>query len=332
MPTLFFFLLLTAIISLIVGLIKPSAFTKIFKKEMARKKLTAIFGTAIIIFLLGIGFTASDVPKTTENKSENTINKNVETTQENIISKEEEASSTPEDVTKNNEQNNQDNNYPLYQVTSVVDGDTIKVNIDGTIKTLRLIGIDTPETVDPRKPVQCFGLEASNRTKQLLLNKKVRLEADPSQGELDKYSRLLRYVYLEDGTFFNKKMITDGYAYEYTYNTSYKYQTEFKQAQIDAKNSKLGLWADGACATQTTTTPPPSTPPQVTTPVVNTSPPVDNTETNIYNCSSNTYNCTNFTTHAEAQAVYDYCFSQVGKDIHKLDGSDNDGLACETLP
>ena len=301
---------------------------------MSRKKLTAIFSTAIIIFLLGIGFTADDVPKTTENKTEdNVVNNNIESIQDNIVINEEQRNNTPEDIVQNNEQNNQDNSSPLYQVTAVVDGDTIKVNIDGTVKTLRLIGIDTPETVDPRKPVQCFGVEASNRTKELLLNKKVRLEADPSQGELDKYSRLLRYVYLEDGTFFNKKMITDGYAYEYTYNTPYKYQVEFKQAQVDAKNSKLGLWADSACNTQTTATPPPSTPPP-TTPIVNNTTPTNTTppaSTNTYNCGSNTYNCTDFSTHAEAQAVYDYCFSQIGKDIHRLD-SDGDGQACENLP
>lgn len=326
MPTLFFFLMLTSLISLIIGLVKPSAFTKIFKKEITRKKLTAIFGTAVIIFFLGIGFTAGDTKKAVQDKPQENVVTNIEPIQENIIPNEEQTSSTSETNNQENVQNNPDNSSPLYQVTAVVDGDTIKVNIDGTVKTLRLIGIDTPETVDPRKPVQCFGLEASNRTKQLLLNKKVRLEADPSQGELDKYSRLLRYVYLEDGTSFNKKMIADGYAYEYTYNTTYKYQAEFKQAQIDAKNSKLGLWADGACDAQTTTTPPPSTPPPT-----NTTTPA-NTDTATYNCSSNTYNCSNFKTHAEAQAVYDYCFNKVGKDVHGLDGPPKDGNACESLP
>jgi endonuclease YncB( thermonuclease family) len=328
MILLFFFLFVASLISLIVGLIKPNAFKKIFKQTLSRKKLSAIFGITAIVCIVGMGFTADDVPKNTENKAEEkTINANidnVELVQENTNSTEEQTSTTPENTNQNDEQDNQNNNSPLYLVTSVVDGDTIKVNIDGVTKTLRLIGIDTPETVDPRKPVQCFGVEASNRTKQLLLNKKVRLEADPTQGELDKYNRLLRYVYLEDGTSFNKKMISDGYAYEYTYNTPYKYHAEFKKAQIDAKNSKLGLWADDACTTQTTTPPPTNTAP----PVV---PPSDATETSTYNCSSDTYNCVNFKTHAEAQAVYDYCFSKVGKDIHKLDGSDKDGVACESL-
>jgi len=136
----------------------------------------------------------------------------------------------------------------LFLVSSVVDGDTVKVNIGGTVETLRLIGIDTPETVDPRKPVQCFGVEASNKAKELLTGKSVRLEADSTQGERDIYGRLLRYVFLGDGRNFNKLMIEQGYAYEYTYNTPYKYQTEFKQAESYARTNKLGLWADDTCA------------------------------------------------------------------------------------
>lgn len=135
----------------------------------------------------------------------------------------------------------------LYSVSSVVDGDTVQVEIDGKEETLRLIGINTPETVDPRKPVECFGKEASNKAKELLTGKSVQLEADSTQGERDKYNRLLRYVILGDGTNFNKKMIEDGYAYEYTYNTPYKYQAEFKEAQKKAQEEKRGLWAEDTC-------------------------------------------------------------------------------------
>jgi len=87
----------------------------------------------------------------------------------------------------------------LVDVVSVVDGDTIKVSIDGKTTTLRLIGIDTPETVDPRKLVQCFGLEASKKAKELLTGRKVRIEQDPTQDKIDKYGRLLAYVYRDDG-------------------------------------------------------------------------------------------------------------------------------------
>lgn len=133
-------------------------------------------------------------------------------------------------------------NNQLYSVTDVVDGDTIKVSEIGTI---RLIGVDTPETVDPRKEVQCFGIEASNKTKEFLTNKNVKLEYDLTQGMTDKYGRTLAYVYREDGLFINLELIKQGYAHEYTYSVPYKYQTEFKQAQANAKALSLGLW--GMC-------------------------------------------------------------------------------------
>ena len=134
-----------------------------------------------------------------------------------------------------------------FKVIKVVDGDTLDVIIDGKTERLRLIGIDTPETVDPRKEVQCFGIEASNKAKELLTNEFVNLESDETQGERDKYKRLLRYVFLPDGTNFNLYMIAEGYAHEYTYDEVYKYQSEFKQAEIEARNQNKGLWSPNTC-------------------------------------------------------------------------------------
>jgi micrococcal nuclease len=135
----------------------------------------------------------------------------------------------------------------LYKVVSVVDGDTIKIDLDGKKTTVRLLGIDTPETVDPRKPVQCFGKEASAKLKELIAGKNITTESDPSQGDKDKYGRLLRYIYLEDGTFINEMMIKEGFAFEYTYNLPYKYQAEFKKAQQQAQLEQKGLWAEETC-------------------------------------------------------------------------------------
>lgn len=132
----------------------------------------------------------------------------------------------------------------LYEVVKVVDGDTLDVSIDGKTERIRLIGINTPETVDPRKPVECFGVEASNKAKELLTGKKVSLESDPSQGERDKYDRLLRYVFIEGGININLLLIQTGFAYEYTYDLPYKYQSEFKEAQQQASSRKIGLWGD----------------------------------------------------------------------------------------
>ncbi len=134
-----------------------------------------------------------------------------------------------------------------YHVMKVVDGDTIDVDIDGKKESVRLIGINTPETVDPRKPVQCFGVEASDKAKETLNGKNVTLKADATQSNRDKYGRLLRYVYLEDGTNFNEMMVRDGYAYEYTYDVPYEYQAEFMAAQQEAKNEERGLWAKNTC-------------------------------------------------------------------------------------
>ncbi len=138
-----------------------------------------------------------------------------------------------------------------YQVVKVIDGDTIDVQIGKKVERIRMIGMDTPETVDPRKPVQCFGKEASARTKELLLNKHVQLVADATQGDKDKYARPLRYVIL-DGLNFNKRLIAEGYAHEYTYNIPYKHQAVFKAAQKAAQAGKKGLWADKTCAGKTT--------------------------------------------------------------------------------
>ena len=138
----------------------------------------------------------------------------------------------------------------LYCVTRVVDGDTIDLYMDGKSIRVRLLGINTPETVDPRRPVECFGEEASKKAKEILMGKYVSVEADPSQGEYDKYGRMLLYVYLPDGTFFNKMMIEVGYAHEYTYRYPYKYQQDFKVAERDARLHERGLWAAGACQTK----------------------------------------------------------------------------------
>jgi micrococcal nuclease len=129
-----------------------------------------------------------------------------------------------------------------YFVTEVVDGDTFKIQLDESEATVRMIGIDTPETVHPNKPVECFGLEASNRLKELIEKKYVILEPDSTQNDTDQYGRLLRYVISQKGVNINYQMIEKGYAYEYTYKVPYIYQSEFKSAQEYAKNSAAGLW------------------------------------------------------------------------------------------
>lgn len=133
-------------------------------------------------------------------------------------------------------------------VTRVKDGDTIVVKqTDGRDVTVRLLGVDTPETVDPRKTVQCFGKEASNFSKTTLDGTRIRLDADPQADERDKYGRLLRNVTLEDGTDYNAFLVKEGYAYAYlSFPLAPARKVELKKLEEEAKAAKRGLWGD-AC-------------------------------------------------------------------------------------
>lgn len=130
-----------------------------------------------------------------------------------------------------------------YKVTEFYDGDTIAVNVDGRIEKVRLIGVDTPETHDPRKAVQCFGQAASNFIETLIGNDRVRLEADPLNTNRDRYNRLLRYVYLPDGRLVNAEIIKQGYGFAYT-GFPFSKSDEFKDLQNQAKNQNRGLWGN----------------------------------------------------------------------------------------
>jgi micrococcal nuclease len=110
--------------------------------------------------------------------------------------------------------------------------------------------MDTPETRDPRKPVQCFGREASNKTKELLSGKKVYLEYDPA-NKIDKYGRTLAYVYREDGLFYNAEMIKQGFAHSYV-QFPHPRLDEFNTYQREARENNLGFWAANTCNGNTT--------------------------------------------------------------------------------
>jgi micrococcal nuclease len=129
-----------------------------------------------------------------------------------------------------------------YVVANVIDGDTIKVNIDGNLESVRLIGIDAPELPD-----DCFAREAKSKANRTLLGQQVKLEADKSQDNRDVYGRLLRYVFLPDGTNFNQLLIAEGYALEFTFIEPYNLQAEFKKSQAAAKKSQSGLWSPHLC-------------------------------------------------------------------------------------
>jgi len=128
-------------------------------------------------------------------------------------------------------------------VEKVVDGDTL---ILADSRTVRFVGIDTPETVDPKRPVGCFGKEASNETKSLLSKKQVILQKDVS--DKDKYGRLLRLIFLPlpggQALFVNDYLVREGFARVLTYPPDIKYNEKLRRAEEEAKRLKRGLWGN----------------------------------------------------------------------------------------
>jgi micrococcal nuclease len=124
----------------------------------------------------------------------------------------------------------------IYKVKRVIDGDTLLL-VNG--ERVRLIGVDTPETKHPQKPVQYFGREAYLFTKQMVDGKEARFEFE--RQKRDRYGRLLAYVYLLDGTFLNAEIIKQGYGFAYT-RFPFKYMEEFRRYEREAKENRRGLW------------------------------------------------------------------------------------------
>lgn len=144
-------------------------------------------------------------------------------------------------------ESSQSNNVELsgkdkVHVQRVVDGDTfIAENEKGDQIKVRLIGVDTPETVKPNTPVQPYGKEASNYSKKELTGKDVYLEYD--KEEHDRYGRTLAYVWLDKSNMFNKELVRKGLAREKYYSPNGKYREEFKKAENEAKQDKLNIWS-----------------------------------------------------------------------------------------
>jgi micrococcal nuclease len=131
------------------------------------------------------------------------------------------------------------------EVVGHVDGDTIRVRIPdppaslGAVETIRLIGVDTPETVHPSRPVETFGREASDFTKARLLNQPVYLAFDWDLR--DRYGRLLAYIYTAAGRCFNAELIREGYGHAYT-RFAFQFIDEFRGLEQEARREGRGLW------------------------------------------------------------------------------------------
>jgi micrococcal nuclease len=223
----------------------------------------------------------------------------------------------------------------LATVTRVIDGDTIEINMDGKIETVRLLLIDTPETVHPNEPVQPFGPEATQFVKNNLEGKEVRVKVGIE--ERDNYDRLLAYIYT-DGETIQEKLLREGLA-----RTAYLYNDltlldKFHEVQQVAIDSGIGVWSipgyahvDHDHGYHYEEEPEQETQPEEkqentpdTTPTEESQPSNGGIDT-----SGPDRNCSDFATQAEAQAFME---ASGPGDPHRLDGNDNDGLACESLP
>lgn len=234
MSGLFALLFLLSLILLPIGLIKPTILSRFHIQNPSRRKALLVFGGSLLLFFILTGITAPPPLKST------TLTFNVSPSPINtLIPSLSPSPSIEPSVTAISL------NLEFVTVKRVVDGDTISLE-NG--KVVRYIGIDTPETVDPRKPVQCFAKEASARNKELVEGQIVGLEKDVS--ETDKYGRLLRYVYKGD-VLVNEMLVREGYAHSSTYPPDVKYQEKFLQAEQEARTNNLGLWGE-VCATTPT--------------------------------------------------------------------------------
>lgn len=131
-----------------------------------------------------------------------------------------------------------------YEVVKVVDGDTIKLLIDGETTTVRLIGIDTPESVHPDKSKNVpEGKLASDHTKELVEDKFVYIEY--GEDPRDRYDRVLAYVYIDENTMLNAQILEDGYAEVYTLKPNNKYEEYFQNLEDEARSGNVGLWSTG---------------------------------------------------------------------------------------
>ncbi len=241
-----------------------------------------------------------------------------------------------------------------YQVTvsKVVDGDTINVTFEnGSVETVRFLGIDTPETVASNENTQEFdvpdtshgrnfllqwGSKSETRVKDAIGNKTVRIVVDPQSDTRGSHGRLLAYVYT-DGSNLNQQLIKQGLARRYD-DSSYTLKKKFGEKETSAQDANRRVWSYTAPKTDTPTDTPTSTPEPVTptstpepdtptpTPEPDTPTPTPTPEEDTPRNPDGDLDCSDFDSHQEAQEFFEA--NNPSEDPHRLDG-DNDGLACE---
>lgn len=138
-----------------------------------------------------------------------------------------------------------ESNQPgMYSINHFIDGDTIAINMNGQVEKVRFIGVDTPETHKPNTPVQCYGPQAAAFTKRMIGKQSVRLVSDSLSTDRDRYNRLVRYIYLPDGTDLDELLVQQGYGFYYPYFPFSK-AARFAADEQAAQATHKGLW--GTC-------------------------------------------------------------------------------------
>ncbi|GEN52830.1 thermonuclease family protein [Halobacillus faecis] len=207
-------------------------------------------------------------------------------------------------------------------VMNVVDGDTIDIKINGREERVRLLLVDTPETVHPDKPVQPFGPEASDFAKEKLTGKEVRFEYDGPKR--DHYDRLLGYVWV-NGKNFNQQLLEKGLArYAYEYDPPYVHSAALKNAEKHAQQQAKGIWSIEGYVTDEGFREDESS-------RVEEMPASSPYEGNLpFDPQGPDRDCSDFSSQESAQAFYEAAGGPA-HDPHRLDGHDQDGLVCESL-
>ncbi|MFZ3579580.1 thermonuclease family protein [Virgibacillus sp. DJP39] len=284
------------------------------------RKYVAI--SVILILLAGCGTESSSPSDSKENNQPAEETENGTNTQETNENKQTTNDKTSEEDNNGNTQNN--TKSPNATVTRVIDGDTIEISMNGKNEDVRLLLIDTPETVHPSKPVEPFGKAASQFVKDKLTGEKVRVKV--GKEERDKYGRLLAYVFI-NGETIQEKLLRQGLA-----RTAYLYNDltmldEFHTVQSKAKNNDQGVWSIPGYAHVDHNhgfhyQDEPSSEPTED----------KNRETSglLYDPSGPDRDCGDFDTHQQAQDFYEAAGGPQ-KDPHRLDG-DGEGVACDSLP
>jgi len=280
-----------------IGMINPARITR--RTDISRKQFGLVGSLILLMLMIVIGILA---PETAEETTSN-----VATPTEMITEGVVEGAATEAPA----------HGGVRVKVTNVVDGDTIKIE---TGEVVRYIGIDTPETVAPNKPVQCFGKEASAKNNELVEGKTVELSKDVS--EKDRYGRLLRYVWTGE-TMINEQLVKEGYARASTYPPDVKYQDRFLAAEKEAREKNAGLWGDVCRVTPTpTATKQPTIVPTTTARLTNTPAPTQPPQGGggyVCDCSKT---CGAMSSCAEAQFQLNNCGCGARD-------NDHDGIACD---